>query len=160
MKLHCTTLRLRLMCLGAMLPALSGCVVVRTIYMRNTSASAVKVWIVKKRNWHSCMGVKRNHLRYASRLLPRKHASIAKLNDSLPVIATDTSFSFRLPAHATVLIGGGQVSPFTEFKALRLQRVDSSVQILDSTHLARSFRFKPFNGGSFWYDIPDEVRVE
>ncbi len=154
MKSYHSALWLRLICLGGMLPMCAGCVVVRTIYMRNTSASTVKVLLVKKREWHSFLGVRRNHLRYASRLLPRKHASIAKLNDSLPVIATDTSFSFRLPAHSTVLIGGGQVSPFTEFKTLRLQRADSSVQILDSTRLARSFHLKPFNGGSFWYDIP------
>jgi hypothetical protein len=147
----------KLVCFGAMLPTFSGCVVVSAIYMRNTSASTVEVLVIRKRGRHSVLEKKPSHFRYASRVLPRKQASIVELNDTLPVIATDTSFSFHLPAYSTVCIGGGQTSPFNEFKALRLQRADSSVQTIDSTHLTRSFHFKIFSG-SFWYDIPDKDR--
>jgi hypothetical protein len=130
------------------LPALSGCSFLVWTFMRNTSESAVLVKI----SWKYPNQKLPDFLSYLPKLLTPKPENMKLLCDSLPTTNTATTTTFRLPPHATVLVGDGY-NQFQSFQSLRLQRVDSSVQLLDSTQLVNALKSKMIGGARLWYDI-------
>ena len=148
MKRRHVILLLKMFDLLTALPALSGCSFYVCAFMRNTSESGVLV----KLTWKYSNQKMPSFLPYSPKLLAPKWKNIKLLRDSLPATVTATTISFKIPPHATVLVGSG-ANQFQPFKALRLQRADSSVQVLDSTQLVEAFQLKMTGGAHLWYDI-------
>ncbi|WP_151089220.1 hypothetical protein [Hymenobacter baengnokdamensis] len=118
------------------------------LFVRNTTGGAVIVSIGMQRRKQP------RRLRFSPKLLRPLRASIAKMQDSLAMTRTPAGITFRLPANSTVGLGYYFGLSKNIVATLRLQRADSTVQLLDSLALTQAVHYSYKIGGPCaWYDI-------
>ena len=136
------------------LPLLSGCSFFGATFIRNLTNGPVAVQV--KLAWEPTQSYLFHSASYLPVLLSPEWRNARRMTDSLPVTVTATTIAFRLPARSIVLVDAG-LNRLGNLESLRLQLADSSVQVLDSTQLARAIQVRMLGGPRAWYDIKREA---